>query len=115
MNNIDGIAVVIVIALLVWLVVLNGNGPPFPSTLVRRRHRCRLRSTEQKYPYIVELLVVGRDPARLVFAEQLGCRPPPWLFLKIDVGKLLPRPVRHEKRLKRKGVRQLIQQAVYLC
>jgi hypothetical protein len=33
---------------------------------------------------------VGRNPARLILAEQLGCRASPRLILEIDIGKLLP-------------------------
>jgi len=32
---------------------------------------------------------VRRNPSRLIFTEQLGCRPSAWLFLEINVGKLL--------------------------
>jgi hypothetical protein len=33
---------------------------------------------------------IGRDPSRLILAEQLGRRAPPRLVLEIDIRKLLP-------------------------
>jgi hypothetical protein len=33
---------------------------------------------------------IRRNPPRLIFAEQLGRRPPPWLFFEIDISELLP-------------------------
>ena len=32
---------------------------------------------------------IGRNPPRLIFAEQLGCRASPRLILEIDIGELL--------------------------
>jgi len=37
-----------------------------------------------------QLGAIGRDPSRLILAEQVGRRAPSRLILEIDIGKLLP-------------------------
>jgi hypothetical protein len=40
---------------------------------------------------------IRRDPSRLVFGEQLGCRSPALFFLKINIRKRLTVSVAHDK------------------
>src|SRR5947207_15691853 len=40
---------------------------------------------------------IRRDPSRLIFAEQLGCRASPLLILIINVAELLTRAVFNDK------------------
>ena len=40
---------------------------------------------------------IRRNPARLIFREQLGRRSAPRLILEIDIGELLPVGVPHDE------------------
>jgi len=40
---------------------------------------------------------IHRNPPRLVLREQLRRRPPAWLILEIDIGKLLAGAVDYDK------------------
>jgi hypothetical protein len=44
-----------------------------------------------------QLCDIGRNPSRLVFGEQLGCRSPARLILKIDTGERLTVVVAYDK------------------
>src|SRR5438094_540450 len=47
--------------------------------------------------HLRQLSDIGRDPSRLILAEQLGRRAPPGLILEIDITQFLPGVVPHDK------------------